>query len=207
MLLRKNTTMKTIEDLQNFEDMLYEIRLVWPNLEASEQDVVTRWVDDIKAEFGIKEASPLRVVVMIRNFVVGYHIKSSVELADKIDAAFNEYAGWYLHDASEIVLMDSSEKKQLIKLVSCTFSQLLHSELSQEDMNKLQLQNLSPEYKGDTVCASHNYCDANQVMINAMELNGYAYPMYDTDEPEYEAWASVIDAAWSLSKSKNFGNI
>lgn len=48
------------------------------------------------------------------------------------------------------------------------------------------------------ICHSHDVCDANQAMIDAMQTLGETL---DLDDPRHEEWA---DQAWCLAKAGNF---
>ena len=52
---------------------------------------------------------------------------------------------------------------------------------------------------GHGICASHDLCDANQAMIDALGRFNVEYDSQD------EAQGKLIDAAWSLAKAQGFG--
>jgi hypothetical protein len=73
------------------------------------------------------------------------------------------------------------------------FCKILNQWLSDEEIQEINDRNSTPEYEG--LCASHDFCDPNQAMADALESLGlYFHPTL----------CEVINAAWDLSKSSNF---
>lgn len=48
------------------------------------------------------------------------------------------------------------------------------------------------------ICHSHDYCDANQAMIDALEMQGAEFDAQDEEQ------GAAIDAAWNLAKGAGF---
>ena len=56
--------------------------------------------------------------------------------------------------------------------------------------------NALPEYAG--CCASHDYCDANEIMLQAMDAEGIEF------DAENDEQAAGCNAAWALAKQRGF---
>lgn len=51
------------------------------------------------------------------------------------------------------------------------------------------------ESANENVCHSHDFCDANQAMLDAMERHGMEWDSEHID---------LVNAAWDIAKSKGF---
>ena len=58
-----------------------------------------------------------------------------------------------------------------------------------------EVQKLNSEEERPEICHSHDFCDANVVMLEAMESCGFK-----TDNFNDERWNLLWNAAWSLAK-------
>lgn len=57
------------------------------------------------------------------------------------------------------------------------------------------------EERADSTCASHDFCDANEVMLKAINQLG----PWDVDEVIHDArWTTLWDDAWNLAKTEKF---
>lgn len=81
--------------------------------------------------------------------------------------------------------------EECVKIAS-HFSRQLIDTIGRE---KLILANQENERRNDDSCATHDYCDANQCMIDAMEKCGYDA----TKEIE------ICNSVWDLAKALRFG--
>lgn len=78
-----------------------------------------------------------------------------------------------------------------------TFCSVLTEWLGVDVMREIAAQNKTPEYAD--CCASHDYCDANQAMVEAMQrLTGDADWGFTIED------CPLIDAAWDLAEKRNF---
>ena len=73
------------------------------------------------------------------------------------------------------------------------FSRVLSGWCQPGELAEIRRLNLTPEYA--SCCASHDFCDANQAMIDAIAALGGEFDA-DTDLP--------IDAAWAIAKRAGF---
>lgn len=78
-----------------------------------------------------------------------------------------------------------------------TFSAIIRKWLSQAELLNVIYLNGTAEYAN--CCATHNYCDPNQAMIDALEQFG----VYGFDANDEELTA-LINEAWSLARKRNF---
>lgn len=75
------------------------------------------------------------------------------------------------------------------------FVDLLLLELDAKDFIKVLYRNAEPEYESTGSCASHDFCDANMVMLDA-----WGYLGYGEFDPNSSADASVWNDAWHIAK-------
>lgn len=62
-------------------------------------------------------------------------------------------------------------------------------------MAEVNIRNQTEEYRSGNLCASHDFCDPNQAMIDALEYFGHSW---DVDYNE------LINEAWEIAKSHRF---
>ena len=74
----------------------------------------------------------------------------------------------------------------------------LRETVSDEEMDEINARNATPEYINTGCCASHDFCDPNQCMIDALENLGFTFETQDN------AQLQAIDQAWTLAKSCEF---
>lgn len=75
------------------------------------------------------------------------------------------------------------------------FCRILSKWLKPEEIREVTRLNTLPEYAN--CCASHDFCDSNQAMIDAMEICGIEF--------HPDQWIELVNAAWDLAKEKKFG--
>lgn len=85
-----------------------------------------------------------------------------------------------------------------MKNLAIEFSKVLNQWLTSEQLAEINRLNKTPEYQ-DGSCATHNYCDANQAMIDAFATLYNRQPDVQCDRDN-----SLIDGAWSLARYHNF---
>lgn len=76
------------------------------------------------------------------------------------------------------------------------FTKLLQAQLSTDVLNTVR--KLNALEQDSDICHTHNFCDANQVMIDALD------ELHETFDPQDAAQGNWIDAAWSLAKLAGF---
>ena len=76
------------------------------------------------------------------------------------------------------------------------FTKLLQAQLSTDVLNTVR--KLNALEQDSAICHTHNFCDANQVMIDALD------ELHETFDPQDVAQGVWIDAAWSLAKLAGF---
>lgn len=80
------------------------------------------------------------------------------------------------------------------------FAVQLWQDIGAANMALVKATNATPEFAGDTICASHNYCDANESMAAAFaEIMGRDI-LPDDDSGMTDADIDLWNAAWSLAK-------
>jgi hypothetical protein len=77
--------------------------------------------------------------------------------------------------------------------LSQEFSKTLNSWLSPDQIREVNRRNQTEEYEG--VCASHDFCDANEAMAQALERLGFEY---------HNSLNEIINDAWDRSKAAGF---
>lgn len=80
--------------------------------------------------------------------------------------------------------------------LAIAFAEKLASWLTPEQFAEIRRRNASPEYKGTGACASHDFCDANEAMLQALE--GLAND--GTDSPrDGELDIALFNEAWRIA--------
>jgi len=108
-------------------------------------------------------------------------------------------------EAGEIVkggggAMPVWEVEQPIDELADSFAELLREQLSPADFAEMKRRNeKDPAYAGSS-CASHDFCDANEVMAEAWE-EVVGPPINSDDEAETRLWA----AAWERARQRHIG--
>ncbi len=83
------------------------------------------------------------------------------------------------------------------------FTRILHTWLTPTEMAEVVKRNATPKYKG--CCATHDFCDANMAMDEAMRNLDIATPCDLSDsEPQHEEACVLWNEAWDYAKSQNF---
>jgi hypothetical protein len=78
------------------------------------------------------------------------------------------------------------------------FSRILNEWLSPEIIAEINRRNASPEYKGRGCCATHDFCDPNQAMLDAFEFFGIEF---DPRLPEDHEFCSTT---WEIAQRAGF---
>ena len=90
--------------------------------------------------------------------------------------------------------------KDAIKLAN-KFSSILREWLTAEELQEINDKNAEYKANGEPHCATHEYCDPNQAMINAFEHFGIDI---DFDNEEH---INLINDAWKLANDNKFQEI
>ena len=77
-----------------------------------------------------------------------------------------------------------------------TFSQKLHENLAWSDV--IEINRLNACDINDSICHSHDFCDPNQCMIDALEHHGIPLDTQDKSQSD------LINAAWGIAKEHGF---
>lgn len=83
--------------------------------------------------------------------------------------------------------------------LSVLFSAVIRSWLSKDELEKVN--DLNQNEADKQICHSHDFCDANQAMIDALDQMKMDY------EPMDDIQGKLINDAWEISKSANFMNV
>ena len=87
-----------------------------------------------------------------------------------------------------------------VKLLSMAFTYHLIKELEFGAIDEINKLNATEEYKG--CCASHDFCDSNMVMVDALETLGYKEASLDVDWTE--EILTLMNRAWGRAKKLQF---
>jgi hypothetical protein len=82
------------------------------------------------------------------------------------------------------------------------FSILLRYEIGEENLNTVNERNATEPYQHGA-CATHDYCDSNQFMIDAFVAIFGREPAY-ADEPGNEQDTNITNAAWNEARKNKF---
>ena len=83
--------------------------------------------------------------------------------------------------------------KVLVNRVAASFRYLLKEVLTDDQLAEVRRRNATPEYAEHGCCASHDFCDANMVMLEAFERVMGHEPYLDS-----EADMRLINEAWKI---------
>jgi hypothetical protein len=79
------------------------------------------------------------------------------------------------------------------------FTIVIREWLTPEQCREIDRRNKTEQYTRNNLCASHDFCDANQAMIDALGRFNIEYESQD------ERQGVLIDQAWSIAKRQGFG--
>lgn len=95
---------------------------------------------------------------------------------------------------------EPTTEAEKIEAISHDFAMRLSMEIGDDNLREAVQRNALPNYKG--CCASHDFCDANMVMLDSMRAWGYevftAEGFMDDDQTR------IMNAAWDQAKLYNF---
>lgn len=77
--------------------------------------------------------------------------------------------------------------------LSSEFSRILREWLSPDELAEIYQRNSTPEYSG--CCASHDFCDPNQAMEEALEVFGLDF---------HPRLCELVNEAWSIASRSRF---
>jgi len=80
--------------------------------------------------------------------------------------------------------------------LAAAFSRILRDTLTAEELSDVRERNAAEA--NPSICHSHDYCDANQCMIDALEIVGYSYAGGN------ESQDALINDAWELALAGKF---
>lgn len=83
--------------------------------------------------------------------------------------------------------------------IADVFAAMLRLDLSPEQFAEMKRLNQTPQYAAGS-CASHNYCDANDVMAAA-----FKQVVGRPSDPSSDADAALWNAAWDLARERHIG--
>lgn len=73
---------------------------------------------------------------------------------------------------------------------------------SPTELAEIRRRNATPDYAG-AVCATHDFCDANMIMLEAFEaVVGRPMHMDGGESPEEQADHHLWNEAWAIAKTK-----
>lgn len=86
--------------------------------------------------------------------------------------------------------------------VALKFAKVLHEWLTPAQMRMVVARNEGMHHD-DPCCSSHDFCDANMAMDEAMQACGHS-----TDgDPDEMGWNVVWNGAWAIAKRMNFDTV
>ena len=86
--------------------------------------------------------------------------------------------------------------------VAREFCRILSEWLTPEQMREVITKNATPEYAG--CCATHDYCDPNQAMLDAFTACGHDCTDEGDADLQDDEFLSAWEIAWTLAKSAEF---
>ena len=96
--------------------------------------------------------------------------------------------------------MSARTSSSRVQRLAAAFSQALADNITLAEMDIVRARNLASAGRGDpSVCASHDFCDANEVMYHAF-YDAMARPW----NAESDADNLLVDDAWTVAKANGF---
>lgn len=125
----------------------------------------------------------------------------------ELQAAVDEFNHFLVTRYAEGYLTgEGQERPALVQAIAQEFGRELRNALSPEDMAEVLARNATQA--DPQICHSHDFCDANMVMLAAFERLGFTE---DDVLPDGSRWPRVADAmrslwndAWSDAKANGF---
>lgn len=104
--------------------------------------------------------------------------------------------------------LEKMQHKIDVYLIAREFTKVLRSWLSREEMDTVVSRNKTKKYQ-DGSCATHDFCDSNQAMLDAFEkIMGREVVFHDDEIPgsekQEEEDSALMDAAWNMAREKEF---
>ncbi len=84
------------------------------------------------------------------------------------------------------------------EMLAASFKAVLQQWLQPGVLRMIDTYNLAE--KDPSICHSHDVCDPNQAMINALQQHGLEFNAQDEEQHK------LINAAWDLAKKHGFSN-
>lgn len=114
-----------------------------------------------------------------------------------------------LLDLEESTLAGMKNKPSKVVELSKEFSRILLSELGKDTMAEINKVNKTPEYKNSGACASYNYTDPNEYVLQAFEkVMNREYVFYNDEKPatkkKNETDTDLMNDAWAMAKENDF---
>lgn len=93
---------------------------------------------------------------------------------------------------------------ELVAAVANTFIENVLRDIGPSSMAKVRGRNHLPEYS-DGACPTHDFCDGNQCMLDAIgTITGLTEMPDEASDPRYITWSKIVDAAWNLARACDF---
>lgn len=88
-----------------------------------------------------------------------------------------------------------------VRRLAVEFARQLGDDLTHNEFLEMRRLNATPEY-AEGICASHNYCDANQSMLDAFaETYGHEAEISMTPEGDYADDYQTMGVAWDYARA------
>ncbi len=79
------------------------------------------------------------------------------------------------------------------------FRSVMREWLTAAELSEIDLRNAASLTAGDSsICHSHDFCDSNQAMIDALDQLGIEF------NPQDEKQCELINSAWAIAKQSGF---
>ena len=85
-----------------------------------------------------------------------------------------------------------------VEKIAKSFSMILKLWLGTATVREIARLNATASYA--KACATHDFCDPNEAMLRAFEINSVTHPAESEDRPNLDIW----DAAWEIARQNQF---
>lgn len=93
--------------------------------------------------------------------------------------------------------------QQIVVELAARFASQVCEYLTPDEVREAREENLKRIRSGDDTCATHDHCDANELMEAACQSMGFSLTDYPAEHPISQQRFDLANAAWTLARASN----
>lgn len=94
--------------------------------------------------------------------------------------------------------------KEIVVELAARFADQVCDYLTPDEVREVRSENRKRIKAGDETCATHDHCDANELMEAACQSMGFSLTDYDAEHPIAQQRFDLANAAWDLARWRGF---